>query len=298
VEVVAEVAKLQSWADARRSAGRRIGLVPTMGALHRGHLSLIEHAYAHADPVCVSIFVNPTQFNDAGDLDRYPRTLDADLEACRSAGVEVVFTPSVREMYPTGAQTAVEVSGLTDALCGATRPGHFNGVTTVVSKLLLAAKPHVAVFGEKDFQQLAVIRRMARDLLIDVEILGAPTVREPDGLAMSSRNENLDAEARSQATVLVRALDAVEAAVAAGERSSVRLLRVAGGEISKSPRAALDYLELRNPETLEPAPSSLQSDTLLALAVVMRPLGGAEGGVRLIDNRVLDASRVYQEGAR
>jgi pantoate--beta-alanine ligase len=159
----------------------------------------------------------------------------------------------------------------------------------------MAAKPHVAVFGEKDFQQLAVIRRMARDLLVDVEILGAPILREDDGLAMSSRNENLDAEARAQATVLVRALDAAEAAVAAGERDSARLLDIAAAEVGKASRAALDYLELRDPESLSPAPASLERETLLALAVFMRPQGGGEGGVRLIDNRVLEPGRVSEE---
>jgi pantoate--beta-alanine ligase len=213
--------------------------------------------------------------------------MERDLEACRSAGVDLVFAPSAAEMYPEGAQTSVEVGALTEPLCGAARPGHFTGVTTVVTKLLMAAKPHVAVFGEKDFQQLAVIRRMARDLLVDVEILGAPIVREHDGLAMSSRNENLDSEARAQATALVRALDAAEAAVAAGERDTTQLLQIAAAEIAKAPRAALDYLELRDPESLKPAPASLERETLLALAVFMRPQAGGEGGVRLIDNRLL-----------
>jgi pantoate--beta-alanine ligase len=295
VEVLGEVRELQARADSIRAAGERIGLVPTMGALHRGHLSLVELARARADRVCVSIFVNPTQFNDPADLERYPRTLERDLEACRNAGVDLVFAPTAAEMYPEGAQTRVEVGALTEPLCGASRPGHFTGVTTVVTKLLMAAKPHVAVFGEKDFQQLAVIRRMARDLLVDVEILGAPILREDDGLAMSSRNENLDAEARAQATVLVRALDAAEAAVAAGERDSARLLHIAAAEVGKASRAALDYLELRDPESLSPAPASLERETLLALAVFMRPQGGGEGGVRLIDNRVLEPGRVSEE---
>jgi pantoate--beta-alanine ligase len=280
---------LRARADALRAAGRRIALVPTMGALHQGHLSLVKAARERADVVWVSIFVNPTQFNDANDLEAYPRTLDSDLAACRDAGVDAVFTPSAAEMYPDGADTAVEVGALSEPLCGSARPGHFRGVATVVTKLLLAAKPHVAVFGEKDFQQLAVIRRMARDLLLDVEIVGGPTVREPDGLALSSRNAGLDAEARAQAVVLVRALDAAEAAVAAGERRADALLAAARAEIAAAPRAAIDYVALCDPDTLAPAPAQLRDPALLALAVFLRPASpeDARAGVRLIDNRVL-----------
>ena len=232
--------------------------------------------------------MNPTQFDDPGDLDGYPRTFAADLEACRAAAVDAVFAPTAVEMYPEGAQTVVEVLELTRPLCGRTRPGHFNGVTTVVAKLLLAAKPHVAVFGEKDFQQLAVIRRMVRDLHVDVEIVSAPTVREDDGLALSSRNANLDREARVQARVLVRALDAAQQALAAGERDAQALLGLVRAEIGKAPRAEIDYAELRDPQSLASAPSSLEGPTLLALAVFLRPAAGCEGAaVRLIDNRVL-----------
>ena len=235
-----------------------------------------------------AIFVNPTQFDEAADLERYPRSPAADLERCRGAGADLVFTPSPAEMYPPGDQTRVEVGALAQPLCGATRPGHFRGVTTVVAKLLLAAKPHTAIFGEKDFQQLAVIRRMVRDLGFDVEIVGAPTVREADGLALSSRNLNLDPEARRQATVLVRALEAAERAVAAGETIHASLLHLVTTEIGKAPRAEIDYAELRDPDTLEPAPASLGAPTLLALAVRFRPVPGSEAeAVRLIDNRVL-----------
>ncbi len=282
------VRELQTLAERERAAGRRIALVPTMGALHAGHLSLVKTARERADRVVVSIFVNPTQFDDAGDLAHYPRTLDADLAACRDAGVDAVFLPDAAEMYPDGADTWVEVGALSKPLCGAARPGHFRGVTSVVAKLLLAAKPHVAVFGEKDFQQLAVIRRMARDLLFDVEIVGAPIVREPDGLALSSRNRNLDPEARRQAVALVRALDAAEAALAAGERRAAELLELVRREIAKAPRAAIDYAELRDPETLAPAPEHLDAPALLALAVLLRPPPDGGGApVRLIDNRVL-----------
>jgi len=283
------VRELRARSDAHRAAGQRVALVPTMGALHQGHLSLVKAARERADVVWVSIFVNPTQFDDPSDLEAYPRTLESDLAACRDAGVDAVFTPAAAEMYPEGADTIVEVGALAGPLCGASRPGHFRGVTTVVAKLLLAARPHVAVFGEKDYQQLAVIRRMARDLLTGVEVVGAATVREPDGLALSSRNARLDDEARRQAVVLVRALDAAEAAVTAGERGAEALLAVARAEIDAASRAEIDYVELRDPRTLAPAPAFLDGPALLALAVFLRPASPDDPGpgVRLIDNRVL-----------
>ena len=293
------IRELQAFADAERAAGRRLALVPTMGALHAGHLALVAQARRRADRVVVSIFVNPTQFNDPRDLAAYPRTLEADLDACRSAGVDVVFAPEAAEMYPDGAQTHVEVGELAKPLCGRTRPGHFRGVATVVSKLLLAAKPHVAVFGEKDWQQLAVIRRMVRDLRMDVEIAGLPTVRESDGLALSSRNRNLDPDARRQALVLPRALDAAEASVRAGERDTARLLAEVRREIAKAPRAEIDYAELRDPDSLAAAPAALVAPTLLALAVFVRPpAGGAGTTVRLIDNRVLPVQPPAEESPR
>jgi len=288
MRVVKTISELQALADAERAAGRRIALVPTMGALHAGHVSLVDLARGRADRVWVSIFVNPTQFDEAADLAGYPRTFEDDLARCRAAGVDVIFAPDGSEMYPSGSQTWVAVSDLVHPLCGASRPGHFRGVTTVVAKLLLAAKPHVAVFGEKDYQQLAVIRRMVRDLGFDVEIAGAPIVREADGLALSSRNVNLDPEARRQATVLVHALAAAERAVAAGERSVASLLHPVTTEIGKAPRAEIDYAELRDPESLEPAPPALDGTALLALAVRFPPAEGVERDpVRLIDNRVL-----------
>jgi pantoate--beta-alanine ligase len=288
MQVIRAVAELQRLADAERAAGRRIALVPTMGALHAGHLTLVEAARARADRVWVSIFVNPAQFDDARDLARYPRTLASDLEACRAAGVDAVFAPAPESMYDPSHQTWVDVSELTRPLCGAARPGHFRGVTTVVAKLLLAAKPHVAVFGEKDFQQLAVVRRMVHDLGFDVEVVGAPIARAADGVALSSRNQNLDPEARAEATVLARALDAAERALLAGEREAVSLLRLVRAEIAKAPRAHVDYAELRDPETLAPAPARLEAPALLALAVHFAPPAAAAGAsVRLIDNRVL-----------
>jgi pantoate--beta-alanine ligase len=299
MRTIETVAELQRLADVERAAGRRIALVPTMGALHAGHRSLVDEARRRADRVWVSIFVNPTQFDDENDLSKYPRTLEADLEACEAAGVDAVFLPDAGEMYPPDSQTWVEVTDLASPLCGRARPGHFRGVTTIVSKLLLAAKPHVAVFGEKDYQQLAVIRRMVLDLGFDVEIAGAPILREADGLAMSSRNQNLGPEARRQATALVRALDAAESALAAGETGRDRLLGLAAREIAKAPLARIDYAELRDPVSLTPAPATLEEPALLALAVFFEPGDPAAGKrVRLIDNRVLQPRRDRKDAPR
>ncbi len=288
MEVIRQIRELQARADADRAAGLRLALVPTMGALHAGHVSLLEAARRRADRVWVSIFVNPTQFDDPNDLSAYPHSWDEDVATCRAAGVDGIFAPTAAEMFPEGAETVVEVPLLSKPLCGAARPGHFRGVTTVVSKLLLAAKPHLAVFGEKDWQQLALIRRSVRDLNLDVEILGVPTAREADGLAMSSRNLRLHPDARRQATALVRALCAAEQATLAGERDTAALLRRVRDEIGRAPLAEIDYAELCDPETLERAPERLETATLLALAVFMKsPSGGEEDTVRLIDNRVL-----------
>ena len=286
--VIATVAELQRLADAERAARGRIALVPTMGALHAGHLALVHAAHGRADRVWVSIFVNPTQFGPSEDFSHYPRPFAQDLALCGAAGVDLVFAPSVEEMYPPGGQTAVEVTELAKPLCGASRPGHFRGVAMVVTKLLLAAKPHVAVFGEKDFQQLALVRRLVRDLLLDVEIVGVPTARDRDGLALSSRNALLAPEVRGDALALVHALDAAEAALASGEDWAEELLRIARHEVRKSRSAELDYVELRDPETLEAAPARLRAPTLLALAVRFPTIaGGRHARVRLIDNRVL-----------
>ena len=284
VERIETVREAQGRSEALRAAGRRLALVPTMGCLHEGHLSLARLARRHADAVWVSIFVNPTQFGPGEDFERYPRTLEADLALCAAEGVDGLFLPPVAEMYPAGAQTAVEVGELARPLCGRDRPGHFRGVATVVAKLFLATRPHVAVFGQKDFQQLAVIRRMARDLHFDVEIVGAPIAREPDGLARSSRNRLLDAESRRQAPALARALAAAERALSAGERRTAALEHLVRLELDKAARGRVDYAELRDPETLAPAPVELVGPTLLALAVKFQADGGV---VRLIDNRVL-----------
>ncbi|MEN8181998.1 MAG: pantoate--beta-alanine ligase [Myxococcota bacterium] len=286
--VVRRVIELQALSDAERTHGRRLALVPTMGALHDGHLALVEAARRRAETVVVSIFVNPTQFGPGEDLDRYPRTWQEDLAACAAAGVDAVFAPAAEEIYPDGDQTRVEVTELTRPLCGETRPGHFLGVTTVVAKLLVAARPQLAVFGEKDFQQLAAVRRLVRDLRFDVEIVGVPIVREADGLALSSRNALLDPALRGEARALVRALTTAERAVAGGERSSARLLAIAHLELAKARRGRIDYAELRDPHTLEPAPERLVGEALLALAVRFPARGeDPRASVRLIDNRVL-----------
>jgi len=260
-------------------AQSRSAFVPTMGALHAGHVSLMERARAEVGPdgaVVVSVFVNPTQFGPGEDLDRYPRTLDADLEACAGAGVDVVFTPSVEEMYPGSGDRAVSVSPgpLADVLEGASRPGHFAGVLTVVAKLFGLVRPDVAVFGEKDYQQLALIRRMAADLCLGVDVVGAETVREPDGLAMSSRNRYLDPEERLDAVALSRALFAAREAAGRGADWA---LGAARAELRRTHLVDLDYLEITAPD-LGPAPASGPARMLVAARV---------GSTRLIDNIAL-----------
>jgi len=286
VEIVREARALQEWADAARAAGRRIALVPTMGALHEGHVALVAEARRRADLVVVSIFVNPTQFGPGEDFAAYPRPFEADAARCREASVDVLFAPAPEALYPPGFQTFVDVERVSKPLCGASRPGHFRGVATVVAKLWLAAKPHVSVFGEKDYQQLALLRRLGRDLGFDVDVVGVPTLREPDGLARSSRNVFLGPEARGQALVLQRALRAAEGDVAAGERAAAALLAGVRRELAKAPLAEVDYAELRDAESLEPAPARLEGPTLLALAVRFPATGGPRA-VRLIDNTVL-----------
>ena len=290
MKLLRTIAELRAYSDAERAAGRRMALVPTMGALHAGHISLVDEGRRRADSVVVTIFVNPTQFAPGEDFDAYPRGLEIDLEKCREAGVSAVFAPGAEEMYPDGAEggkTWVEVEDLSAPLCGASRPHFFRGVATVVTKLLVIARPHVAVFGEKDYQQLQIVKRLARDLLLDVEIIGAPIHREPDGLAMSSRNVYLDASMRAEALVLSRALAAADAAFRHGERSREALLERAYKEIEAAPHAEIDYVELRDPESLEAAPATLLGPAVMALAVHFPQRRGSEDRVRLIDNRVL-----------
>jgi pantoate--beta-alanine ligase len=281
MQVIERVAELQAWADGLRAQGRRIALVPTMGALHEGHLSLVRVGLARADRVVASIFVNPTQFGANEDYAIYPRDLAGDCDKLRRAGADVVFAPPVHEIYPPGWSTWVEVEGpLAAGLCARSRPGHFRGVTTVVARLFHAAKPHIAVFGEKDYQQVAVIRRMTRDLLLDIEIVAAPTVREADGLAMSSRNDNLSESERDQARVLNAALAEARGLLRSGERNAARLIEAARRRIAEAPLARLEYVELVDPDSLEPL-EKVESRAVMALAVHF-------SRARLIDNALLE----------
>jgi pantoate--beta-alanine ligase len=256
-----------------------VAFVPTMGYLHAGHLSLLDWGRRHADALVVSIFVNPAQFGPAEDLARYPRDLERDQRLCEEAGVGALFVPEAAALYPPGYQTWVEVEGLSRGLCGASRPGHFRGVATVVLKLLSIVRPHLAVFGLKDYQQYLVVRRMAADLDLEVEIVGRPTVREEDGLAMSSRNSYLSSEERAEARILSEALRQAQEMVAAGETDAASLGARLRGLIATRPKVRLDYLALCDPETLEEV-SRLRSATLLAVAAYV-------GGTRLIDNALL-----------
>src|SRR5206468_5268822 len=251
IEAIVEPGAMQAWADATRAAGLRVALGPTMGALHAGHVALVAEARRRAERVVVSISVNPSQFGRRDDFERYPRTLEDDEGRCTAAGVDVVFAPSAGAMYSEGFKAAVEVAHLTAPLCGRGRPGHFRGVTTVVTKLFHCVRPDVAVFGEKDWQQLAVIRRMTADLDFGIEIVGVPTIREADGVALSSRNRRLGAAEREAARCVPRALDAASAMVATGETRPAMIVARVGMEIAAEPRARLEYAEVRDPETLE-----------------------------------------------
>jgi len=259
--------------------GKRLGLVPTMGALHEGHLSLVRAAKSQSDVVAVSIFVNPLQFGPTEDFAKYPRTLDRDVALLQQLGVDLVFVPSVAEMYPPGAKTHVEVSDLSGRLDGGSRPGHFRGVTTVVCKLLETVRPDRAFFGQKDASQVAVLRTMVRDLDMDVEIVVCPIVREADGLAMSSRNAYLNGAQRQQALVLSRSLQQVKSAVGAGERDAEKLAAIGTGTITAEPGVRLDYFAIVDPNTLEPQ-RDVSRGALVAVAAWVGP-------TRLIDNILL-----------
>ena len=277
--VVADPQEIRLLVDGWRRGGASVGLVPTMGNLHAGHVSLLRQARNENDRVAATIFVNPLQFNDPTDLAKYPRTMDEDLAACRTENVDVVFAPTVEAMYPPGATTIVEVKKLEDPLCGKSRPGHFVGVATVVAKLFNLCPADRAYFGMKDFQQAMLIRRMVRDLNFPVEIVLCQTIREADGVAMSSRNSRLSPEQRKQATILHRILVAAQEAVRGGERNVARLQEQLQPMLNQTPLAELDYLEFVETETLAPV-ETIDRPTLLALAVKF-------GGVRLIDNAVL-----------
>lgn len=271
---------MRAWSDARRLEGRRVGVVPTMGALHDGHLALVRAAAERADVVVVTIFVNPLQFNQASDLASYPRPIDDDLAACRVAGVDAVYAPTAAVMYPDGFETHVEPGPLADRLEGPMRPGHFRGVATVVTKLFGATRPDVAIFGRKDYQQLAIVRRMVADLDLGIDVVGVPIVREPDGLALSSRNRRLGDDDRRAARILSEALRTAGRAHAAGERDAATLKQLARDVIGCEQRASVEYVELVDADTLDDVELVVDDAVMLVAAWF--------GDVRLIDNLELD----------
>lgn len=273
--IIREPTGMSAWAEDQRRRGQRIAFVPTMGALHEGHVSLLREGRKRGEQLVLSIFVNPTQFGPNEDLSRYPRDLDGDLAKAASAGTDIAYVPDAAKVYPPGHQTFIEVRELQKGLCGEHRPGHFVGVATVVAKLFNVVRPHLALFGEKDFQQLAVIRRMVRDLDMPVAILGMPIVREADGLAMSSRNQYLSPAERQRALALSRGLRAAAARLEAGERDAAALVAVARAAL-EGQVDAVDYVELRDADTLAPVATVDQPAVLLVAAFV--------GRTRLIDN--------------
>ena len=279
MQIIERVLDMQRWSETERRQGRRIALVPTMGALHEGHLSLVRDAKGRGDRVVVSLFVNPTQFAPQEDFAGYPRDFERDRRLLGAEGAHVLFHPAVKEMYPEGFAAGIEICDLSEPLCGAFRPGHFGGVATVVAKLFNIVRPHVGIFGCKDYQQLQIIRRLVRDLNFDVEIIGHPTVRETDGLAMSSRNAYLNPEERKAARCLYRSLRRAEELVQQGERSAAVIVDAARAKIAREPLARIEYLSLCDPESLREI-DKLAEAALLALAVRI-------GKARLIDNIIL-----------
>lgn len=280
MRIISTVSEMQAAANSLRSQGKTIGFVPTMGFLHEGHLSLMRTARS-ADIVVASIFVNPTQFGPSEDFDRYPRDVEGDRAKCESAGVDILFLPEVKEMYPDTPSVFVTVDGISELLEGAIRPGHYRGVATVVTKLFHAVKPHTAFFGQKDFQQCAVIKRMVQELNMDVQIAVQPTIRERDGLAMSSRNTYLSAEERRSAPVIFRALSAAEQLVQAGIVEIEKIKKKVQDTLLEEKEMRIDYVEVVDPETLAPL-SEAQANMAVLVAVRL-------GRTRLIDNIVLKA---------
>jgi pantoate--beta-alanine ligase len=279
MEIITDVKDMQSLCLGAREQGRRIAFVPTMGFLHEGHLSLLREGRRRGDLLVLSLFVNPTQFGQGEDFESYPRNLAGDADLARSAGVDLLFAPEARDMYSRSYATYVEVEGLTDTLCGRSRPGHFRGVTTVVCKLFTIVQPHVALFGQKDFQQLAVLQRMTEDLNLPVEIVGMPIVREDDGLAMSSRNSYLTPDERRQALALSASIELAKTAVRQGRRSASEVRELVVGRIEQEPDAAIDYVQICHGETLNDV-KEIDRHAVLLLAVRV-------GRTRLIDNSYL-----------
>lgn len=280
MEVIKSPSEMQQRASAWRREGKVIAFVPTMGYFHEGHLSLMREGRERGDVLVVSIFVNPTQFGPGEDFDRYPRDMERDLRMAEEVGVDVIFAPTVEEMYPEGYQTYVEVEKVTKYLCGLSRPGHFRGVTTVVTKLFNIVKPHVALFGQKDYQQLITIERMVKDLNMDVEIVGMPTVREEDGLAASSRNVYLSPDERKAALSLYRSLRRAEELFSEGVRESQRILEEVKKVLEAEPLVKIDYVHVCDPETLEDIEGPIGERALVAVAAKV-------GTTRLIDNTLL-----------
>ena len=278
MKVLNSIKKMQSFSESLRLEGKKIAFVPTMGYFHEGHLSLMREARKLADTVIVSIYVNPTQFGPKEDFSKYPRDLDRDLEMAQNVGVDVIFYPTDSQMYPAGYQTYVDVEKVTRNLCGLSRPGHFRGVATVCTKLFNIVKPHVAVFGKKDFQQYVTIKRMVADLNLDLEIVGYPTVREHDGLAMSSRNKYLSPKERQSARVLFRSLQLAEQMFSRGERHASVIIQEIEKLIKKTPDTQIDYIKICDATTLQDV-RQIKKKAVIALAVKI-------GATRLIDNHV------------
>ncbi|HVN89948.1 MAG TPA: pantoate--beta-alanine ligase [Candidatus Binataceae bacterium] len=283
MKIIADPREMQAWADQVRRAGETIAFVPTMGFLHDGHLTLMREGRKHATRLASSLFVNPTQFGPNEDFSRYPRNFDGDCAMMRTVPVDALFAPEPEVMFPPGSQTWVEATEVTKGLCGDHRPGHFRGVTTVVAKLFNIVKPHCALFGEKDYQQLRAIERMVADLNFDLKIIPVPTVREPDGLAMSSRNAYLKADERERALALSRALKAAGEAVRSGARSADELQRIALGVLNQTPGVNVEYVAAVDANTLQPM-TTLDRPVVVAIAARV-------GTTRLIDNMVFSPNR-------
>jgi pantoate--beta-alanine ligase len=283
MKLIKTIDEMRSFRKVTRQSGKRLGLVPTMGALHEGHLSLVRAAREKSDVVAVSVFVNPTQFGPHEDFSKYPRNLEKDSALLEQEQVDAIFAPSVNDMYPAGAVTWVTVEGMSDRLCGKSRPGHFRGVTTVVSKLFHIIEPDVAFFGQKDAAQAAIIRRMVGDLNMPVSIEICSIIRESDGLALSSRNAYLNPEERKSALILQRSLRRAQSSFEGGERNPAKLIAVGKQEFGYDPKARLDYFEIVDPDSLEPV-TTISNHALIAVAAFI-------GDTRLIDNIIVDPNR-------
>ena len=279
MEIIAAVKEMQRRSDQLHQEEKTISFVPTMGYLHEGHLALMREGRQRGDALIISIFVNPTQFGPGEDYERYPRNMKRDLKLVQKVGVDVVFTPSAHEMYPNAFQTSVEVERVTKNLCGISRPGHFRGVTTVVTKLFNIVKPHLTLFGQKDYQQLIAIKKMVEDLNMDIEVIGIPTVREPDGLAMSSRNAYLSPKKRKEAVCLYHALRKGEEFFRQGERDTAAIITEVRGIINETKSATIDYVKICDVHTLEDI-KEIKDEAIIALAVTINK-------TRLIDNLIL-----------